>query len=48
MFRRDPIFQYESECDVNGLKIVRGNTVKLDVFDTGNPDDNGHLSRISK
>ena len=29
---------YESECDVNGLKIVRGNTVKLDVFDTGNPD----------
>ena len=37
---------YESECDVNGLKIVRGNTVKLDVFDTGNPDANAHYQEL--
>ena len=37
---------YESECDVNGLKIVRGNTVKLDVFDTGNPDVNAHYQEL--
>lgn len=29
---------YVSETDCGGLKVVRGNTVKLDVFDTGNPD----------
>ncbi|MDU4145352.1 cupin domain-containing protein [Clostridium sp.] len=37
---------YESECDVNGFKIVRGNTVKLDVFDTGNPDANAHYQEL--
>lgn len=29
---------FEAECDSNGLKVVKGNTVKMDVFDTGNPD----------
>ncbi|MGG7165538.1 cupin domain-containing protein [Clostridium ihumii] len=29
---------FDAECDENGLKVVRGNTVKMDVFDTGNKD----------
>ncbi|BFN04762.1 DUF861 domain-containing protein [Clostridium tetani] len=29
---------FEAECDPSGLKVIRGNTVKMDVFDTGNPD----------
>ncbi|WFD12344.1 cupin domain-containing protein [Tepidibacter hydrothermalis] len=29
---------YECESACNGLKVVRGNSVKFDVFDTGNPD----------
>lgn len=29
---------FEADCDPNGLKVVRGNTVKMDVFDTGNPN----------
>lgn len=28
---------YECESHGNGLKVVRGDTVKMDVFDTGNP-----------
>lgn len=30
---------YVSEKDACGLKIVRGNTVKYEVLDTGNPND---------
>ncbi|MBU3145257.1 cupin domain-containing protein [Clostridium sp. CF012] len=30
---------YISESDPCGLKVVRGNTVKMEVLDTGNPDD---------
>lgn len=29
---------FQAECDSSGLKVVRGNTVKMDVFDTGNPN----------
>ncbi len=29
---------FEAECAPNGLKVVRGNTVKMEVFDTGNPN----------
>ncbi|QEK11473.1 DUF861 domain-containing protein [Crassaminicella thermophila] len=29
---------YEAESTCEGLKVVRGNSVKFDVFDTGNPD----------
>lgn len=29
---------FTAEKDPSGLKVVRGNTVKMDVFDTGNPD----------
>lgn len=30
---------YVAERDCGGLKVVRGNSVNLDVFDTGNPND---------
>ncbi len=30
---------YVSETDPNGLKVVRGNSVRYDVLDTGNPSD---------
>lgn len=30
---------YVAECDASGLKIVRGNTVKYEALDTGNPDN---------
>lgn len=29
---------FECESDPSGVKVVRGNTVKMDTFDTGNPD----------
>lgn len=29
---------FECERDSSGLKVVRGNTVKMDTFDTGNPN----------
>lgn len=29
---------FTAECDDSGLKVVRGSSVKMDVFDTGNPD----------
>lgn len=31
---------YTSECDPSGLKVVRGNTVQMDVFETTNPNSN--------
>lgn len=34
-----PSQPYLAERDNGGLKLVRGNTVKMDVFDTGNPDN---------
>jgi ethanolamine utilization protein EutQ len=30
---------YIAEVDASGLKVVRGNSVRMDVFDTGNPSD---------
>ncbi|MEH7158352.1 cupin domain-containing protein [Neobacillus drentensis] len=34
-----PAAPYAAELDSGGLKLVRGNSVKFDVFDTGNPDN---------
>ncbi|WP_342429384.1 cupin domain-containing protein [Neobacillus sp. FSL H8-0543] len=34
-----PVLPYQAERDSGGLKVVRGNSVKFDVFDTGNPND---------
>lgn len=40
---------YVAESAYNGLKVVRGNSVKFDVFDTGNPDANvSYQELISK
>lgn len=37
---------YTAEIAGNGLKVVRGNSVKFDVFDTGNPDANVHYQEL--
>lgn len=34
-----PGLPYFAECESGGFKVVRGNSVKLDVFDTGNPNN---------
>lgn len=39
MFDNVPEQPYLAERDGGGLKVVRGNSVKFDVFDTGNPND---------
>ena len=37
---------YDSESHANGLKVVRGNTVKMDVFDTGNPNATAYFQEL--
>ncbi len=37
---------FEAECHGNGLKAVRGNSVKMDVFDTGNPNAKVHFQEL--
>lgn len=37
---------YEAECDASGLKVVRGNSVKMDVFDTGNKDVKAYYQEL--
>jgi len=37
---------FEAECGPNGLKVVRGNTVKMDVFDTGNPNAKAYFQEL--
>lgn len=37
---------YEAECDASGLKVVRGNSVKMDVFDTGNPEAKAYYQEL--
>lgn len=39
MFDSIPEQPYFSETDNSGLKLVRGSSVKMDVFDTGNPEN---------
>jgi len=39
IFDNTPNQPYISERDCGGLKVVRGGSVKMDVFDTGNPDN---------
>lgn len=39
MFDSTPNQPYISERDCGGLKLVRGGSVKMEVFDTGNPDN---------
>lgn len=37
---------YDCESHKNGLKVVRGNTVKMDVFDTGNPNATAYFQEL--
>jgi ethanolamine utilization protein EutQ len=37
---------FEAESDPNGLKVVRGKTVKMDVFDTGNPNAKAYFQEL--
>lgn len=39
MFSSNPEQPYLAECDSGGLKLVRGSSVKMDYFDTGNPNN---------
>lgn len=41
-----PSKPYSFEGDKDGLKVVRGNTVKMDVFDTGNPDVKAYYQEL--
>ena len=37
---------YEVDKDSSGLKVVRGSSVKMDVFDTGNPDNKVYFQEL--
>ncbi len=37
---------YQSERHENGLKVIRGNTVKMDVFETGNPNATAYFQEL--
>ena len=38
--------KFTSECDESGLKVVRGNTVKMDSLDTGNPNAKAYVQEV--
>lgn len=40
------VSKFKVQCDGSGLKVVRGNSVKMDVFDTGNKDAKVHFQEI--
>lgn len=40
------ISKFNATCDESGLKVVRGNTVKMDVFDTGNPNNKVYFQEV--
>lgn len=37
---------FEADTDDSGLKVVRGSSVKMDVFDTGNPDNKVYFQEL--
>jgi ethanolamine utilization protein EutQ len=39
IFEQTATVPYQAEHEPGGLKLVRGNSVKFDVFDTGNPNN---------
>jgi ethanolamine utilization protein EutQ len=41
-----PSTPYSFESDKGGLKVIRGNTVKMDVFDTGNPNAKAYYQEL--
>lgn len=42
----DILKPYEAESHGNGLKVVRGSSVKMDVFDTGNPSAKAYYQEL--
>lgn len=46
MFDSNPSEPYLAERDCGGLKLVRGNSVKMDYFDTGNPDNKVYFQEL--
>ncbi|MEY8354190.1 cupin domain-containing protein [Lachnospiraceae bacterium 54-53] len=42
----DILKPYESESHKNGLKVVRGSSVKMDVFDTGDPSAKAYYQEL--
>ena len=42
----DILKPYESEAHQNGLKVVRGSSVKMDVFDTGDPNVKAYYQEL--
>ncbi|MBS3994173.1 MAG: DUF861 domain-containing protein [Alkaliphilus sp.] len=46
LFENIPEQPYISERDSGGLKLVRGNSVKFDYFDTGNPDNKVYYQEL--
>lgn len=38
--------KFQTESHPNGLKVVKGSTVQMDVFETGNPDANVHYQEL--
>lgn len=42
----DILKPYESESHGNGLKVVRGSSVKMDVFDTGDPSVKAYYQEL--
>lgn len=41
-----PAKPFQEERHSNGLKVVRGKTVKMDVFETGNPDATAYFQEL--
>ncbi|WP_300382338.1 cupin domain-containing protein [Clostridium sp.] len=41
-----PRTPYSFEGDKGGLKVIRGNTVKMDVFETGNPNAKAYYQEL--
>lgn len=37
---------FDAECDPSGVKLVRGNTVKMDTFDTGNKNTRVYFQEL--
>lgn len=44
--KKEKNMPYDFEADSSGLKVVRGNTVKMDVFDTGDPDVKAYFQEL--
>jgi len=46
MLEATPEKPYAAETDSSGIKVVRGNSVKMDYFDTGNPNNKVYFQEL--